>query len=80
ASQKRGAERNASRTLPHRRTARKSSSLPSRPQYGAGQKLRRPWRTSCLVQLKRSGGKCRPASANPRRSLWLTLLAERHST
>lgn len=62
------------------RIARKSSSLSSWPQDGAGQTLRRPWRTACLVQVRRSGVKCRPASANLGRSLQHSLLACRHST
>ncbi|MEH0834608.1 hypothetical protein QM999_18900 [Pectobacterium cacticida] len=69
-----------SRTLLRSRTARKSSSLPSRPQDGAGQTLRRPWRTACLMWLRRSGGKCRPASAHRHHSLQASLLAVRHST
>ncbi|MBE5223721.1 hypothetical protein IG608_20135 [Pectobacterium sp. A113-S21-F16] len=75
-----GAGRSANRTPRRRRITRKSSSLSSRPQDGAGQEARRPWRTSCLGQHRRSGGKCRPASTRQKRSLQQSLLAERHST
>ncbi|WP_205560127.1 hypothetical protein, partial [Pectobacterium brasiliense] len=61
-------------------TVTKSSRLSSTSQDGAGQTVRRPWRTVCLMWLRHSGGKCRPASANLHHTLLLTLLAVRHST
>ncbi|WP_205560129.1 hypothetical protein, partial [Pectobacterium brasiliense] len=48
--------------------------------YGAGQTVRRPWRTACLMWLRHSGGKCRPASTHRHHSLQASLLAVRHST